>query len=138
MLILYINIMFYLVVELKDKRCVICSKLYSPKSGNQKVCSDECRKVLYNQTRKDYYQKHKSQYLMNNKKWRDNHKEQQRVYRKDYFLKNKEKIYERNKKWRNKNKDKMKDYWRKKGQEKRAREIDTIFNKYHEYLKTIE
>ena len=34
---------------LLEKECIICGKLYQPKSPNSNTCSDTCRKIRYKQ-----------------------------------------------------------------------------------------
>lgn len=118
MLIFYINIIF-LVITLKDRECVICHRMYTPKSWNQKVCSNECRRK---------YQK-KMQPVWN-KKYLESHP----TFRKDYYLKNKEKRDKYHKEWAEKNKTHLKEYRR----QRREKQVNEIFNEYHEYLKIIE
>ena len=108
-----------MVVKLKDRECVICHKIYTPKSWNQKVCSDVCRKK---------YQK-KMQPV-----WNQRYLESHPTFRKDYYLKNKDKKNEYNKEWRRKNKEYLKEYRR----QRKEKQMNDIFNDYHEYLKTID
>ena len=49
-------------------------------------------------------------------------------------MKNKDKVRTYSKKWRTEHKTYLKDY----RQKRREKEIDDAFNKYHQYLQTIE
>lgn len=119
MLIFIININFFLVIKLKDRECVICHKIYTPKVWNQKVCSDICRKK---------YQK-KMQPVWN-QRYLDSHP----TFRRDYYLKNKEKRDKYQKEWRDKNKTHLKEY----RQQRKEKEINDVFNEYYDYLQTID
>lgn len=132
----------FLVMNLKDRECVVCHKTYTPRSGNQKTCSKACREKYIKKMQpiwnKKSYQKHKKK-----------RQECSKAYRKDYYQKNKDKINKQNKEWNTKNKDKVRIYskkWRTEHktylkdyrQQRREKEIDDAFNKYHQYLQTIE
>ena len=123
--------------------------MYTPKSGNQKTCSKKCREAYIKKMQpiwnKRSYQRNKAKRIKTDKAYA----EEQKTYRRDYYRKNKDKIKKRTKEWRIQNKDKQKAYekkWREKNKthlrdyrrQRRAKQIDDAFNKYHEYLKTIE
>lgn len=133
------------MVILKQKECVVCHKTYTPRSGNQKVCSEACREKYLKKMKpvwnKKSYQKNKAKRKEYNKKNID----KQKNYRKDYYQKNKEKIKAYNKEWRENNKDKKREYqreWYNKNKtylkdyraKRREEKIDEIFTGYHEYL----
>lgn len=107
------------MITLKDRECVVCHKMYTPKSWNQKVCSDACRKQY----------KKKMQPV-----WNKRFVKRHPTYRKDYYLKNKEKQDKYQKEWQQKNKTYLREYRR----QYRAKQMDDIFNQYHNYLKTID
>lgn len=134
-----------MVSVMKQKECVICHKIYTPRSGNQKVCSKACREKYLKKMKpiwnKKSYQKNKEKRKEYNKK----NIEKQRVYRKDYYQKNKERIKEYGKKWRENNKDKRREYqkeWYSQNKsyfkdyraKRREEKIDEIFQDYYEYL----
>lgn len=134
---------------MKDRECVICHKMYTPRSGNQKVCSSACREKYLKKMKpiwsKKSYQKNKEK----RKKYNQEHCEEQKAYRKDYYQKNKDRIKKKNKEWCEQNKDKRKAYekeWYNKNKtylkdyrkQRREKQIDDAFNKYHAYLQTLD
>lgn len=118
-MLIFINISFFLVIKLRDRECVICHKMYTPKSWNQKVCSSDCRKK---------YQK-KMQPI-----WNKTFEKKHPTFRRDYYLKNKDKQKKYQKEWQSKHKTYLKEYRR----QYKAKQMDDIFDQYHNYLKTID
>ena len=137
------------MIKLKDRECVICHKMYTPRSGNQKVCSKACREIYVKKMtpiwNKKSYQKNKKKRKEYNKK----HSKEQKVYRKDYYQKNKDRIRQNSKEWSIKNKEKKRTYAKKwyndnktylkdYRKQRREKQIDDAFNKYHAYLQTLD
>lgn len=60
--------------------------------------------------KKEYYQKHKEQFLKAQKKYRAKNKEKNKEYNKKYYLENKDKIRKQNKEYKEKNKEYYKKY----------------------------
>ena len=53
---------------LGQKICDICGKIFTPKTHNQKRCSNECKKIWligYNKKYHDEYYKNNSEYVKN-------------------------------------------------------------------------
>ena len=130
---------------MKQRECVICHKKYTPKTGNQKVCSEACRKKYIKKMRPIWNKKHYEKHKNKKKEYNEKNIEKQKTYRKDYYQKNKDRIKQYNKEWREENKDKRKTYqkeWYNTHKtylkdyraKRRLDQIDKAFADYYEYL----
>jgi len=73
------------------KNCIICNKLFKPKS-NQKTCSMECseknRKAKHKKRNKNWYQKNREEILKKNKVHYNNNREERLKKQKEYNQEN--------------------------------------------------
>ena len=128
--------------KFKEKICEVCGKEFIPTSNNQKICSNECKKIKNKEYKKEYYKQNKEccnekskqhykqnkeRYKENNKQWREQNKEYKKdydkqwyeqnkeynkEYKKQYYKQNKERYKEHYKQWRERNKERYKEYHR--------------------------
>lgn len=77
--------------------CVYCKTEFKPKHGNQKYCSDQCKR----DRRKSYF-----------KKYNDDRSESRKEYDRQYRKDNVERIKDNHKKWETKNRERRLKYFK--------------------------
>jgi len=89
-----------------EKICINCGTLFIAIHGQEKLCSDKCRKEINGRNKNKWAKNNKEKLKKSRKNWESNNKEKIKQKSREYYHKNKEKHYENSKRRIEKNKEK--------------------------------
>ena len=92
---------------MKEIRCRYCNIKFTPKHGNTKYCSDECRREGTRKLWRDNHIKHREKINKRSKAWRLSHPEEVKETNEIYYEEHREEILEQKKEYYQKNKEEI-------------------------------